>query len=196
MFTGIIEETGEVISCRADGDVFRLVLRAGRILEDLAIGGSVSVNGCCLTATRIEGDVLHFDLAPETVARTRFDERLRPGTAVNLERPLRLSARLDGHFVQGHVDGVAEVASVEATGNSSEIAFELPPGLARYCVFKGSIALDGVSLTCARVEGALVSVAVIPHTLAVTTLGRLRPRDPVNVEVDLVAKYVEKLLSK
>lgn len=196
MFTGIIEGTGEVISCVPEGDVYRLAVRAKKTLEDLVVGGSVAVNGCCLTATRIEGDVLRFDLARETVARTHFDQRLRPGALVNLERPLRLSSRLDGHFVQGHVDGVATVASIRETGSSSEITFDLPKVLARYCVEKGSIAIDGISLTCARVSGTKVTVAVIPHTLAVTTLGRIGVHDPVNVEVDMIAKYVEKLLTK
>ncbi len=196
MFTGIIEEMGEVVSCAPDGDVHRLVLRAKRILDDLARGGSVAVNGCCLTATAIEGDRLRFDLARETVARTRFDQRLLPGAGVNLERPLRLSSRLDGHFVQGHVDGVATVASIRESGTSSEITFDLPPDLAKYCVEKGSIAIDGVSLTCAGVSGTRVSVALIPHTLSVTTLGRLRAHDPVNIEVDMIAKYVEKLVTK
>ena len=196
MFTGIVEDMGEVLSCEPEGDIYRLALRPNKAPEDLGVGGSVAVNGCCLTATKMERDVLRFDLARETVARTRFDKRLRPGALVNLERPLRLSSRLDGHFVQGHVDGVATVAVIRETGSSSEITFELPADLVRYCVEKGSIALDGVSLTCAGVSGRLVKVAVIPHTLEVTTLGRLKVHDPVNVEVDMIAKYVEKLLPK
>jgi len=196
MFTGIVEELGEVVLCVTDGDIHRLAVRAKKTPDDLTVGGSVAVNGCCLTAVAIEGEVMRFDLAPETVARTRFDQRLRPGTLVNLERPLRLSARLDGHFVQGHVDGIAKVVALIESGSSSEITFEFPPDLARYCVYKGSVALDGVSLTCAAVAGPRVKVAVIPHTLAVTTLGRLNVEDPVNVEVDMIAKYVEKLLPK
>lgn len=196
MFTGIVEDLGEVLWCEAEGDIYRLAVRAKKAPADLEVGGSVAVNGCCLTATKMEGDILRFDLARETVARTRFDKRLRPGALVNLERPLRLSSRLDGHFVQGHVDGVASVSSIRDTGSSSEITFELPSDLARYCVEKGSIALDGVSLTCAEVRGPEVKVAVIPHTLDVTTLGRLKVHDLVNVEVDMIAKYVEKLLSK
>lgn len=196
MFTGIVEDLGEVLSCEPEGDIYRLVVRAKRAPGDLEVGGSVAVNGCCLTATKMEGDILRFDLARETVARTRFDQRLRPGTVVNLERPLRLSSRLDGHFVQGHVDGVATVASIRNTGASSEIAFELPSDLVRYCVEKGSIAIDGISLTCAQVSGPRVTVAVIPHTLEVTTLGRQKVHDLVNVEVDMIAKYVEKLLPK
>lgn len=196
MFTGIVEDMGEVLLCDPEGDIYRLALRPRRPLEDLEVGGSVAVNGCCLTATKMESGVVRFDLARETVARTRFEKRLRPGALVNLERPLRLSGRLDGHFVQGHVDGVATVASIRDTGASSEITFELPADLVRYCVEKGSIALDGVSLTCAQVSGPRVKVAVIPHTLEVTTLGRLKVHDLVNVEVDMIAKYVEKLLAK
>lgn len=196
MFTGIVEDVGEVLSCEPEGDIYRLAIRPGKPAGDLEVGGSVAVNGCCLTATRMEGSVLHFDLARETVARTRFDKRLLRGALVNLERPLRLSGRLDGHFVQGHVDGVASVASIRDTGSSSEITFELPEDLVRYCVEKGSIALDGVSLTCAQVSGTRVKVAIIPHTLEVTTFGRLKAHDLVNVEVDMIAKYVEKLLGK
>jgi riboflavin synthase len=196
MFTGIIEDMGEVISCAAEGDLYRLAVRARKVPADLEVGGSVAVNGCCLTATVVDGLVLRFDLAPETVARTRFDRRLRPGSLVNLERPLRLSSRLDGHFVQGHVDGVATVAALREAGASRELGFDLPNELARYCVEKGSIAIEGVSLTCAQVSGARVVVAVIPHTLEVTTLGRLRVGDLANVEVDMIAKYVEKLLAK
>lgn len=196
MFTGIVEETGEVLSCEADGDVFRLVVRGARTATDLIVGGSVSVNGCCLTATSITSDGIRFDLAPETVARTHFDRRLRPGSAVNLERPLRLSSRLDGHLVQGHVDGVGTVKAVRETGTAREITFDLPEGLLRYCVEKGSIAIDGVSLTCAQVSGSLVTIAVIPHTLELTTLGRLKVNELVNVEVDIIAKYVERLLQK
>ncbi|MBK5254528.1 MAG: riboflavin synthase [Vicinamibacteria bacterium] len=196
MFTGIVEEIGEVVACEPEGEVQRLALRAAKTSVDLPVGGSVAVNGCCLTATAVIGELMRFDLAPETVARTRFDERLRPGGKVNLERPLRVSSRLDGHFVQGHVDGVATVEAIREAGSTREITFEMPGDLARYCIEKGSIAVDGVSLTCAHVTGTLVRVALIPHTLAVTTLGRLRLHDLVNVEVDMIAKYVEKLVSK
>lgn len=196
MFTGIIEEVGEVVACERDEDVWRLAIRAAATSEGLPVGASVAVNGCCLTATSIDGDLMRFDLARETVARTRFDTRLQVGSRVNLERPLRLSSRLDGHFVQGHVDGVARVESIRDSGSSSEITFELPPDLARYCVEKGSVGIDGVSLTCAAVHGTKVKVALIPHTLEVTTLGRLKITDLVNIEVDMIAKYVEKLLPK
>lgn len=196
MFTGIVEEIGTVLSCRIERDLYRLILQAKTSVADLRVGGSVAVSGCCLTATQVRGGEVSFDLAPETVARTRFDQRLRPGVSVNLERPLRLDARLDGHFVQGHVDGVATVTAIRDTGSSREIAFALPPDLVRYCVEKGSLAIDGVSLTCAQILGSEASVAVIPHTLAVTTLGGLALGDLVNAEMDMIAKYVEKLLSK
>lgn len=196
MFTGIVEEIGTVLGCEPAGEVLRLAIRATRTPMNLPVGGSVAVNGCCLTATHVDGDIMRFDLARETVARTRFDKRLVEGTRVNLERPLLVSARLDGHFVQGHVDGVAAVESIRDSSPTSEVTLELPRELVRYCVEKGSIAVDGVSLTCASVRGALVGLALIPHTLAVTTLGQLRARDLVNVEVDMMAKYVEKLVSK
>ena len=196
MFTGIVEEMGEVVDLVAETDIHRLAIRARATLEDLTVGGSVAVNGCCLTATAIEDAVVRFDLARETIVRTRFDRRLRPGTPVNLERPLKATGRLDGHFVQGHVDGVATVESVRERGASSEITFEIPEDLAPCCVEKGSIALDGVSLTCALVKGPHVTVALIPHTLKVTSFGGLRAGDLVNVEVDILAKYVQKLAPK
>ena len=196
MFTGIIEEVGEVLSNDAQNGGSRLVVRARSARADLRVGGSVAVNGCCLTATLVEADRVRFDLAGETLARTRFDQRLRRGVLVNLERPLLLSSRLDGHFVQGHVDGVASVASIRDAAGSTEATFELPPELARYCVEKGSIAVDGVSLTCAAVAAGRVTVALIPHTLATTTLSRLYVSGLVNIEVDMVAKYVERLLAK
>ena len=196
MFTGIVEEIGVVVSCEPLADVLRLVVRGRTTLGDLPLGGSMAVNGCCLTATSIENDLVRFDLAPETVLRTRFDLRLRPGVAVNLERPLRLASRLDGHFVQGHIDGVGSVHEIRDLGASWEVSFAVPEQLVRYCVVKGSIAIDGVSLTCATVDEGRVGVALIPHTLTVTTLGRLKPQDLVNIEVDMIAKYVEKLVSK
>jgi riboflavin synthase len=196
MFTGIVEQIGEVVSFAQDGEIWRLLLRPSATLEALEIGGSVAVNGCCLTATSISDAQVGFDLTQETMARTSFRDRLRPGARVNLERPLRFSSRLDGHLVQGHVDGVAVVSAIRLIGASRELAFDLPLDLVRYCVSKGSIALDGVSLTCASVEGARITVALIPHTLEVTTLGTLAVGDVVNIETDMIAKYVEKLLPK
>ena len=196
MFTGIVEEIGEVVSCVRDGDVFRLAVRARRTPVDLVLGASVAANGCCLTVTSLAADEMTFDLAPETLARTRFDARLRPGARVNLERPLRVSSRIEGHYLQGHVDGVGVVETIIETGSAREVSFVVPAQMARYCVPQGSIAIEGVSLTCAGVAGASVRTALIPHTLEVTTLGQLRVCDQVNVEVDMMAKYVEKLLRK
>lgn len=196
MFTGIVEEIGLVMSWGVEGDIHRLGLRAKKSVEDLRVGGSLAVNGCCLTATRVLGDDVWFDLAPETLARTRFDRRLRPGARVNLERPLLFNARLDGHFVQGHVDGVAPVSEIRDTGSALEMTVDLPLNLVRYGVEKGSIAIDGVSLTCARIAESRATFALIPHTLAVTTLGGVVIGDLVNVEMDMIAKYVEKLLAK
>ena len=196
MFTGIIEEVGEVLANEQRGDGARLLVRASSILGDLSVGGSVAVNGCCLTAISVESDRVAFDLARETLARTGFGLRLRPSVRVNLELPLRMSSRLDGHVVQGHVDGVATVVKIHDAAGSCEVMFEVPDGLAKYCVEKGSIALDGVSLTCAAVVQTRVTVALVPHTLAMTTLSALRLYDPVNIEVDIVAKYVERLIAK
>jgi riboflavin synthase len=187
MFTGIVEELGAV---RAQGDG-RLEVSC-RTVVDSAVGDSVCVNGACLTVVERSGDGLRFDVAPETLDRTDLGA-LRPGDGVNLERPVTLLTRLGGHLVQGHVDGVAVVEALEREGAGATLELRLPPPLERYVVEKGSIAIDGVSLTVARVAGGTVTIALIPHTLAATTLGGLRSGDGVNVEVDLIAKYVERL---
>ncbi|MDQ7851255.1 MAG: riboflavin synthase, partial [Armatimonadota bacterium] len=159
---------------------------------DLAPGQSLAVDGVCLTVVALEGDTALFDLAAETLRRTTLG-RLRPGASVNLERPLAAGARLGGHFVQGHVDGVGTIMKVTPEGDGVWMEVALPPGLARYVAEKGSLALDGVSLTVAAVEDDRCAVALIPHTLAVTTLGRKGPGDPLNVEVDILAKYLARL---
>ena len=183
MFTGIVEHLGSVESI--DGG--RLVVRAA---GHPAIGESIAVNGTCLTVVEVADGTLAFDVSQETIARTSL-VRLRPGARVNLERPLTLLARLGGHLVQGHVDGVGEVVAVRPEGDGgARIAVRLARPLLRHVVEKGSIALDGVSLTVAAVDGDRIEVALIPHTLAVTTFGGVRVGDPVNVEVDVVAKYV------
>jgi riboflavin synthase len=153
------------------------------------------VNGVCLTVVERDDDRLGFDLSEETMVRTGL-RRLGPGSPVNLERPVTLAARLGGHMVQGHVDGVGEVVSVTPESGGVRLRVRLPPSLDRYTVEKGSIAVDGVSLTVAEVHGDGVSIALIPHTLAVTTLGRAAPGDPVNIEVDMIAKYVERLVTQ
>ena len=193
MFTGIVEAMGEVVAVETQPDGARLHLRVPREFSDLAPGQSLAVNGVCLTVVALEDGVALFDLAAETLRRTTLG-RLRPGASVNLERPLSAAGRFGGHFVQGHVDGVGTVTRVTPEGDGVWMEVNLPPGLSRYVAEKGSVALDGVSLTVAAVQDSRCAVALIPHTLAVTTLGRRDPGDPVNVEVDILAKYLARLL--
>ena len=187
MFTGIVEERGVV---REIGPR-RLSVGCQTVTSDSAPGASVAVNGACLTVVERSTDHLAFDLSEETIRRTSF-ARLRGGDPVNLERALTLSSRLGGHLVQGHVDGVGRVTMVEPTaGGGVWLTVRVPEELVRYLVEKGSIGVDGVSLTIAARDGETFSVALIPHTLDATTLGTARAGDPVNLEVDLIAKYVE-----
>ena len=184
MFTGIVEELGSVAAL--DGSV--LTLSCSQVLEDVVTGASIAVNGCCLTVVEFGPDWWRADVSAETFARTSLGS-LRPGDPVNLERPVRLEDRLGGHLVQGHVDGVGEV--VDAV---PDLRVRIPAPLLRYVVEKGSITVDGVSLTVVDALDDGFTVAVIPHTASVTTLGRRAPGDRVNLEVDVVAKYVERLL--
>jgi riboflavin synthase len=194
MFTGIVEELGTVVAPGA-----RLVVGSRTVAMDSDPGASVAVNGVCLTVIertdQADGrpGTMSFDVSGETLDRSALGH-LRAGDRVNLERPVTLLGRLGGHLVQGHVDGVGRVSSVERTAAECRMLLELPPGLDRYVVEKGSIAIDGVSLTVAAVDGGRVAVALVPHTLEVTTLGGAAAGDPVNIEVDLMAKYVERLL--
>jgi riboflavin synthase len=194
MFTGIVEEVGEIREVRPADEVVVFAVAGPRIAEGLAHGDSVAVNGCCLTVIdrRAEGGLFHLELVPETLKRTALGVA-RAGHRVNLERALPAGGRLGGHIVQGHVDGVATLLSRAPGERIDEVRFSLPAELARYVVEKGSICVDGVSLTVAAVEADAFAVALIPTTLADTTLGAARPGDPVNLEVDIVAKYVEKL---
>ena len=194
MFTGIVERAGAVVALELRPDGARLRVEAGPVAEGVAIGDSVAVNGCCLTVVQREGAELSFDAVQETLRRTSLG-RLAPRDRVNLERPLRVNGRLDGHLVQGHVDGTAALVSRREEGNSERFRFGLPADLLRYVVEKGSVALDGVSLTVAAVVPDGFEVVLIPHTLAVTNLGDRRPGDPVNLEVDILAKYVERQLA-
>jgi len=194
MFTGIVLGQGTLKRKGARGKGMFFCLEAGFDLSDPLEGESIAVNGVCLTATAIRGRVFDVDLSPETLSRTSLGN-VGIGETVNLERALRLSDRLGGHLVSGHVDGVAQVLQRVPEGDFTRFVFGIPPGLGRYIVKKGSVALDGVSLTVNSCDDTSFSVAVIPHTLEVTAMGRLRPGSTVNLEVDLIGKYVEKLLT-
>ena len=195
MFTGIVEGTGTVagLAAAADGSGARLEISAPWLAGRLEVGESVAVNGCCVTVAAATAAGFAADLVAETLRRTALG-RLEAGARVNLERPLALGGRLGGHLVQGHVDGVAKVLERTPVGDGEEVRVALPPELQRYVVEKGSVAVDGVSLTVAGVGPGWFSVALVPHTLEVTTLGRRRPGDLVQLEVDVVAKYVERLV--
>jgi riboflavin synthase len=190
MFTGIVEERGVVREIGAT----RLAVGCRVVARDSGAGASVAVNGVCLTVVERSGEHLAFDLSDETLRRTSFS-RLSVGHPVNLERPLTLSSRLGGHLVQGHVDGVGEVVGLERGEAGAWMTVRAPEDLRRYLVQKGSVCVDGVSLTVAALEGETFSVALIPHTLEATTLGDTRGGDPVNLEVDVIARYVEALIN-
>jgi riboflavin synthase len=194
VFTGIVREKGRVVSAELDGEGRSLTLRiaAPQTAAQTNIGDSVSVAGCCLTAVATNDRELVFDVVPESVERTTLRE-LVEGAEVNVEAALRVGEPLGGHYVQGHVDGLGSVRSVEPDGDGARLWLDLPPGLLHYCVEKGSLAVDGVSLTIAAVDDRGVGVALVPHTLSETTLSALRPGDPVNLETDVLAKYVERL---
>jgi riboflavin synthase len=195
MFTGIVEGTGTVaaLAAAADGSGARLEVGAPWLAGELEPGESVAVNGCCLTVAEAADAGFAADLVAETLRRTALGG-LAAGARVNLERPVTLGGRLGGHLVQGHVDGVARVLDRRPVGEGEEVRIELPPDLERYVVEKGSIAVDGVSLTVAGVGPGWFTVALVPHTLEVTTLGERHPGDPVQLEVDVVAKYIERLV--
>ena len=185
MFTGLVREVGRVVSFDGSRLWIESTLAA-------SIGDSVAVDGCCLTVVDGDRQTLAFDAVPETLARTTLGG-LEPGAGVNLEPALRAGEALGGHYVQGHVDGVGRVRSVEPEGEGRRAWFDAPGEVLRYCVEKGSVAVDGVSLTVAAVDGDGFAVALVPHTLAVTTFGSLAPGDAVNLEADVLAKYVERL---
>ena len=195
MFTGIVEEVGEVEAVARRRDVLAVRIRARAVTAGLPRGGSIAVDGCCLTAVEADGDGFACDLTAETLERTAFAQRLVPGALVNLERPMRADGRFDGHIVQGHVDGVGEILALERSGEAAEMSVAVPPHLERYLVDKGSIAVDGISLTVAGLRPRGFSVAVIPYTLDHTNLRAARPGDRVNLEIDVIAKYVERLIA-
>jgi riboflavin synthase len=194
MFTGIVEESGVVRDLESRGGGARMLVECALVLQDAFEGASIAVNGVCLTAVGITSDSFAADLAPETLRRTNLG-RLRPGSTVNLERPLQPTGRLSGHIVQGHVDGTGEVLALESLGNGDWwLRVRIPQELDRYVVFKGSIAIDGISLTVAAVDDRIVSITIIPHTYAATSIGSYRNGDLVNIECDIFAKYLEKMI--
>ncbi|MFN3648103.1 MAG: riboflavin synthase [Armatimonadota bacterium] len=194
MFTGIIEEAGQVLRVQSQDEGARLELEAPAVAADVRLGDSVAVNGVCLTVVAHEGPRLAFDAVRETLQRSNLGT-LRPGHRVNLERPLRAGGRLDGHLVQGHVDGTGVLSSVVEEGGSHRLRFQALPSLLRYVVEKGSIAVDGISLTVAAVGPDWFEVVIIPHTWQVTNLSGRGLGETVNLEVDILAKYVERLLA-
>jgi len=192
MFTGIIEETGRVVSFVAAADAWKLQVAARLVPGDLAPGDSVAVNGCCLTVTKFDAANLWFDVLEETRRLTNFAQ-LAPGAAVNLERSLRANSRMGGHFVSGHIDGLGRIEVLEPRGKDHYLRVKPEGDFARYLVYKGSIAIDGISLTVAAVHGDAFDVWLIPTTMTVTNLGEKKAGDYVNLEFDLLAKYVEKI---
>ncbi len=195
MFTGLIREVGTIVSIEGGADGVRVAIDAPETAHGTAIGDSISIDGVCLTVVACDGGRLAFDAVPETLDRTAL-ATLEPGSRVNLEPALRAGEPLGGHYVQGHVDGVAAVRSVEPEGEGRRLWFDPAPDLLRYLVEKGSVAVQGASLTVAGLDAAGFAVALIPHTLEATTFAALEPGDRVNIEVDVLAKYVEKLLPR
>jgi riboflavin synthase len=197
VFTGIVSEKGRVVSAELNGDGggLRLRIAAPRTAAQTSLGDSVSIAGCCLTAVATHGDELVFDAVPESLARTVLGE-LAEGTEVNVEPALRAGDPLGGHYVQGHVDGIGRVRSLQPEGDGARLWLDVPTAILPYCVEKGSLAVDGVSLTIAAVDERGVGIALVPHTLNETTLSALEPGDGVNLEADVLAKYVERLAQR
>jgi riboflavin synthase len=195
MFTGIIEEVGQVTALTNHHGNRRLTVSSLQLVKELKPGDSISVSGVCLTAVEITPSTFAADLAEETWNRTSFS-RIKPGALVNLELPMRANGRFGGHVVQGHVDGTGRFLALEPIRETDNfwLRIEIPPDLARYVIYKGSLSIEGISLTVARIEGTEVTAAVIPHTVEMTNLKSLNPGHPVNLEVDMIAKYVEKML--
>ncbi|MCX7865933.1 riboflavin synthase [Limisphaera sp. VF-2] len=197
MFTGIVEEAGQVVRIQPTPEAIQLTIRAQKTGRGLKVGGSLAVNGCCLTAVRVRrtgrSTLIQFDLLQETWQRTNL-QFARPGTLVNLERPLRAGGEFGGHFVTGHIDGLGRITRWERAGHDHVLDIAAPPEVMRYIVFKGSVAVDGISLTVAGVERDGFRIWIIPHTYEVTNLRQRRVGDAVNLEADLLGKYVEKFL--
>jgi riboflavin synthase len=197
VFTGIVEEVGRITRIEQRGENRRITIMAKHTPKELGTGHSVAVSGVCLTALDIKPDSFCADLAPETWARTSFS-RIREGALVNLELPMKADGRFGGHIVQGHVDGVGKLLSLERIDNSDNwwLHIEIPEEIEKYTVFKGSISIEGISLTVARLDHSRCTIAIIPHTVEMTNLNSLKPGDPVNLEADLIAKYVEKMMQR
>jgi riboflavin synthase len=197
MFTGIVEEVGRISRIEQRGENRRITIAADRTPKALAVGNSVSVSGVCLTALDIKPGSFCADLAPETWVRTSFS-RLHESALVNLELPMKADGRFGGHIVQGHVDGVGKLVSFERIADSENWWFEveLPEEVEKYTVYKGSLSIEGISLTVAKLEKGRCTIAIIPHTVEMTNLHSLKPDDPVNLEADLIAKYVEKMMRR
>ena len=194
MFTGLVESLGTIDDVLPEGPGVRLLVCAAGISADAKVGDSIAINGCCLTVVSRDGDLLGFEAGSETLSRTNLG-RLSRGSPVNLERSLKVGDRLGGHFVSGHIDALGTLDERRDEGPWSFLWFRVPAAFTRQMASKGSVAVDGVSLTLVEVETDRFSVALIPHTLSVTTLGRLQPGDSVNIETDLLAKYVERQLA-
>jgi riboflavin synthase len=197
MFTGIVEEVGRVTRIEQNGENRRITVAAENVARELKTGDSIAVSGVCLTALEIRPGSFCADLAPETWDRTSFS-RIHEGALINLELPMKADGRFGGHIVQGHVDGVGELIALERIADSENwwLRVELPHDVEKYTVYKGSISIEGISLTVAKLEGTICTVAIIPHTVEMTNLNSLRPGDPVNLEADLIAKYVEKMMAR
>ena len=195
MFTGIVEEVGKVVKIVQRGENRRITIEAASTPKQLGTGHSISVSGVCLTALDIKAKSFCADLAPETWVRTSFS-RMHEGALVNLELPMKADGRFDGHIVQGHVDNVGKLIEFERIAGSENwwLHIEIPPEIEKYTVYKGSISIEGISLTVAKLEGNRCTIAIIPHTVELTNLGSLKSGDPVNLEADVIAKYIEKMM--
>jgi riboflavin synthase len=195
MFTGIIEEVGHVTGIKQEGGTRRLTVAAKLLVKELKKGDSIAVSGVCLTAVEITPISVTFDLADETWKRTSFS-RMHEGALVNLELPMRADGRFGGHIVQGHVDGTGEFQALDRIPGAEDywLHIRIPEELARYVIYKGSLSIEGISLTVAKIEGTEVTVAIIPHTWEMTNLQSLKAGDPINLETDMIAKYVEKMM--
>ena len=192
MFTGIIEEVGKISIIDKSNDMFHIAVETDRILKDSMVGDSICINGICLTLTSIEEKLFRADVVQETIKRTNL-QYIKVGDKVNLERAMRVDSRFDGHIVQGHIEGIGKVKRIKKDKESFVIGIEVPKDLLKYCIHKGSIAINGTSLTIASIKENLVDIWIIPHTLSHTTFGIIKENDYVNIETDIIAKYVEKI---